>query len=157
MTGGENSRMEEKRQFPWGERIAEARKKLGLTRAELAEKSGLSLMTIRRYERGETAPTLTASEKICAAFGMTVQEFIFESDPLYQAAIARHEEADAAVRREIDRTRPVLHRMIDDISDVVVYKTIFDVVRQLHAYQLLKPPAKPVLIMKDSPEEKKET
>jgi len=46
-----------------GERIRTYREKRGLTRAELAERTGLHVVQIHRYEKGEASPT---AERIVA-------------------------------------------------------------------------------------------
>ena len=44
--------------------LHDARKKAGLTQKELAEKSGISLSSIKRYEKGEREPTWTIIETL---------------------------------------------------------------------------------------------
>jgi transcriptional regulator with XRE-family HTH domain len=49
------------------ERIKSCRKSANLTQVELADKSGISLMSIRRYEANKRKPNITQIEKIAAA------------------------------------------------------------------------------------------
>ena len=49
---------------PFGAKLREQRKALGLTQTELAQKAGLSLMTIQRYESGERTPKLFDYQKL---------------------------------------------------------------------------------------------
>lgn len=47
--------------------LRESRKKNKLTQAELAQKAGISLMSIRRYESGESFPDMGMLGAICVA------------------------------------------------------------------------------------------
>jgi transcriptional regulator with XRE-family HTH domain len=51
-------------------RVKEFREELLMTRAELAQKAGLSISTINRIEQGKAHPTLTTIRKILDAFGV---------------------------------------------------------------------------------------
>lgn len=51
-------------QKTFGQNLHDARKKAGLTQKELAEKSGISLSSIKRYEKGEREPTWTIIETL---------------------------------------------------------------------------------------------
>ncbi len=59
-----------------GDLIKEKRSSLKLTREALAEKSGVSVMTIRRYESSEREPRLDIVEKLAAAMGCTVYDLL---------------------------------------------------------------------------------
>lgn len=62
--------------MPVGNEIKNARKNAKLTQAELAKKSGLSLMSVRRYEKGEREPTLTQIQSIAAVLHVPPWQFI---------------------------------------------------------------------------------
>lgn len=57
-----------------GKIMRRARKKQGLTQAELAEKAGVSTMTIRRYESGDRKPRLEEALKISRALGLALKD-----------------------------------------------------------------------------------
>lgn len=57
-----------------GMRIRKQRKRLGLTQTELAERAGISVMSIRRYETMEREPTLETMRKICDALDSTLAD-----------------------------------------------------------------------------------
>lgn len=59
-----------------GENIRIARKQMGLTQEKLAEMTGLSTMSIRRYERGERIITAATLKKIAQALDTTVDELM---------------------------------------------------------------------------------
>ena len=64
----------------FGMQIRKMRKAFGLTQAEFAEKSGISMMSLRRYETNERQPTMQIITRMAAALGLTVGEFLW-SDP----------------------------------------------------------------------------
>ena len=54
--------------------IRQRRDELGLSQAELAAKVGVDARQIRRYEGGETQPTLAVAKAIARALGITIDE-----------------------------------------------------------------------------------
>ena len=65
------------------------RKKAGFTQIELAEKLGVSIATLRRWEAGETAPTGTRIIEIANMLNVSPEEIIHEqnSDGMGKASI----------------------------------------------------------------------
>ena len=59
-----------------GERIKEARKITGMTQAQLAENSGISSMSVRRYESGERAPDIETLQRIADALGVGISQLV---------------------------------------------------------------------------------
>ena len=59
----------------FGNIVRRERKKQGLTQAELAEKAGVSTMTIRRYESGDRKPRLEEAIKIAGTLGFALDTF----------------------------------------------------------------------------------
>lgn len=64
--------------FP--ERLAELRKKKGLTQRNLAEKAGVHLVQISRYETGKGQPTLEVLKNMAIALGVTIDSLAFGED-----------------------------------------------------------------------------
>ncbi len=62
----------------FGRRLRVLRTASGLTQAELAQRSGLSLMTIARYEQGSKEPTWPGVVAIVDALSVDVVEFWVE-------------------------------------------------------------------------------
>lgn len=56
----------------FGLRIYVARRKLGLSRAKLAEKLGVTVQAIGRWERGETIPNCSLLAELCFLLEMTL-------------------------------------------------------------------------------------
>lgn len=73
-----NSITEALMSFP--EKLVQARKDKGLTQLKLAEKSGVSLIQIRRYETGNSQPNLEALKKLAIALGVTTDILVFGKD-----------------------------------------------------------------------------
>lgn len=65
----------------FGMQIRKMRKAFGLTQAEFAEKSGISMMSLRRYETNERQPTMQIISRMATVLGLTVGEFLW-SDPV---------------------------------------------------------------------------
>ena len=60
-----------------GKNIETLRKKAGLSQNALAKASGLSRMSIVRYETGERSPTIANLEKVASALCIPVKELLF--------------------------------------------------------------------------------
>jgi len=60
--------------FDWRDALRNWRKQQGLTQAQLAERSGLSLPTIRSYEYGQRLPTHANLLSVIAALGIPREE-----------------------------------------------------------------------------------
>ena len=56
--------------------MKELRQKMGLTQAELAERVGIGMNTIARYERGEMAPSIQIAHAIAEALHVTEAELL---------------------------------------------------------------------------------
>jgi transcriptional regulator with XRE-family HTH domain len=58
--------------------MRQRRAELGLSQAELATRVGVDKRQIRRYEAGDTQPTLTVAQAIARALGITIDELAGE-------------------------------------------------------------------------------
>jgi transcriptional regulator with XRE-family HTH domain len=65
-------------QFP--EHLAALRKERGLTQQALAAKVGLHISQIRRYESGQSQPTLDAIRKLAVALSVSADVLLFAKD-----------------------------------------------------------------------------
>jgi len=61
-------------------RVSQLRKDKGLTQQDLADKVGVKVLQIRRYESGSSQPTLDVIKNMAIAFGVTSDELIFGLD-----------------------------------------------------------------------------
>jgi transcriptional regulator with XRE-family HTH domain len=64
--------------FP--EHLALLRKEKGLTQPQLAEKIGVHVAQVRRYEAGTSQPTLDVIRAIAVALGISADELLFAKD-----------------------------------------------------------------------------
>jgi transcriptional regulator with XRE-family HTH domain len=64
--------------FP--QRLTALRKTKRLTQQALAEKIGMSVMQIRRYEAGTSQPTLDVIKKLAVALTTSADALVFEED-----------------------------------------------------------------------------
>lgn len=57
-------------------RIREAREAAGLSRVDLAARSGVGARTIEAYEQGRAEPTVRRAQKIAAALGLSLDRLL---------------------------------------------------------------------------------
>ncbi|WP_311202179.1 helix-turn-helix domain-containing protein [Erwinia pyrifoliae] len=59
-------------------RFLQLRKQHGLTQPQMADKVGIHLTQVRRYESGETQPSLDILKRIAVTFSVSADWLIFE-------------------------------------------------------------------------------
>ena len=64
--------------MPFPQRLAALRKKQGLTQQRLAERVGVKVLQIHRYESGTSQPTLDVIRNIALALNVTTDELVFD-------------------------------------------------------------------------------
>jgi transcriptional regulator with XRE-family HTH domain len=67
-------------QLKFNERLAALRKERSLTQQALAEMVGMHISQIRRYEAGQSQPTLDAIRKLAVALSVSADMLLFEKD-----------------------------------------------------------------------------
>ena len=93
--------------FP--ERVAQLRKQQELTQQELADRVGVQVLQIRRYENGSSQPTLEVIKQLAIALSVTTDEIIFgegERGPddalrLQFEVLSQFDESDKQVAQEV--------------------------------------------------------
>jgi transcriptional regulator with XRE-family HTH domain len=65
--------------------LIQARERLGLTQAQLAAESGLSLASIKGYETGRTLPGARELRRLCTALRITPNKLIFGDEAPFSA------------------------------------------------------------------------
>ena len=91
------------------ERLAERRKELGLTQQALADRAGIHMMQVHRYESGGTLPSLDALKKLAVALRVSADYLLFDEDERAPAdelkmqfeAVARLDPAERRVIQEV--------------------------------------------------------
>jgi len=61
-------------------RLAAARKERGLIQQELADRVGIHVTQIRRYEAGTSAPTLDVLRNLAISLSVTTDSLVFGAD-----------------------------------------------------------------------------
>lgn len=69
--------------------VRNARKRAGLTQAELAGRLGKSQSEIGRWERGEVQPSFETLQRIAGACGLDLVAQLYNADDSYDAHIER--------------------------------------------------------------------
>ena len=64
----------------FNQRLAALRKERGLTQQALADAVGMHISQIRRYESGQSQPTLDAIRKMAVALSVSADMLLFEKD-----------------------------------------------------------------------------
>lgn len=64
----------------FSKRLAALRKEKNLSQQALADKIGMHVIQIRRYEAGKSQPTLDVIRNLAIALGVTADHLIFEKD-----------------------------------------------------------------------------
>jgi transcriptional regulator with XRE-family HTH domain len=93
--------------FP--QRLAELRKHHSLTQAQLAERIGMHVVQLRRYEAGSSQPTLDVIRKISTALQVSADMLLFGKDErgpdedlrLQFEAVSRFDEEEKRVVRSL--------------------------------------------------------
>mgnify|MGYP001494892436 FL=1 len=70
MTIGKNFKMN----IDTGKQIKEARVKAKLTQEKLAQKAGISVFTLQKYESGDRNPKIESLQKIANALGISITQ-----------------------------------------------------------------------------------
>ncbi len=97
--------------------LARLRKERGLTQQILANRVGVHVIQLRRYEGGTSQPTLEVIRKLAIALAVSADTLIFEKDErgpdedlrLQFEAIARLDPGEKAVIREVVESIIIKH------------------------------------------------
>ena len=66
--------------MPFAEKLSRIRKRQGLTQQELAQKVGIGIAQMRRYEGGKSLPTLEVIKNLALTLKISTDELIFEDN-----------------------------------------------------------------------------
>ena len=66
--------------MPFAEKLAKLRKQKGFTQQELAQMAGVGIAQMRRYEKGNSSPTLEVIKNIAKTLSVTTDELIFDEN-----------------------------------------------------------------------------
>ena len=76
-----------------GKRIMAARKKLGLTQDQLAERLGVTAQAVSKWENDQSCPDITMLPKLAELFNTTTDELLGREMPptVHEAEVVDHE------------------------------------------------------------------
>jgi len=89
-----------------GGRLRTARRSVGLTQKQLAEQLGVESITVSRWERGVTTPSLPRLRRVAELTETTVSDLVRAPD-----AATAHAVELAALREELAETRELVNRV----------------------------------------------
>lgn len=89
-----------------GGRLRVARRSVGLTQKQLAEELGVESITVSRWERGVTTPSLSRLRRIAELTETTVSDLVHAPDVGSAQAVEL-----AALREELAETRAIVDRV----------------------------------------------
>jgi transcriptional regulator with XRE-family HTH domain len=89
-----------------GERLRTARRSAGLTQKQLAEALRVEAITVSRWERGVTSPSLPRLERIAELTATTMSDLVRAPDAASGQAVEL-----AALREELAETRELVDRV----------------------------------------------
>ena len=103
----------------FGSRLRAFRKKSGLNQTQLAEKIGVSLLTLFRWEKGERAPRVDEVKALAKALGVSEADLLNDSPPDNSGRWV----LSITVRQELKEEVIDLAKPIPEISTVVTANT----------------------------------
>ena len=105
--------------------IREARERAGLTRAELARRTGVAASTVGRIEAGTRAPSTDLAERLVRAAGFEIRVALGEPDPATDALFERTLRRTPAERLDVYAPEAPIDTPIGDLSGFVTMHESF--------------------------------
>lgn len=109
------------------DRFVRLRKEQGWTQQQVADKIGLSVGQVKKYEKGTSAPTLQFLAQIATVFGVSTDELVFGSD----SGVAS-KKLDAELLRRFEKVAGLPERERDAvlvlIDSVIAKQTLREVI-----------------------------
>jgi transcriptional regulator with XRE-family HTH domain len=100
-------------------KLTEIRKSRNLTQQELAEKVGVGISQMRRYEKGSSSPTLEVIKNLAITLGVSTDELIFDTSErvavgrvLDKELLRQFETVSSLNSHDIDAVKTVLASII---------------------------------------------
>jgi transcriptional regulator with XRE-family HTH domain len=100
-------------------KLTEIRKNRNLTQQELAEKVGVGISQMRRYEKGSSSPTLEVIKNLAVTLGVSADELIFDNNERVAASrildkelLRQFETVSSLTPHDIDAVKTVLESII---------------------------------------------
>lgn len=119
-------------QIKIGKYIAEKRKGLNLTQAQLAEQLGMSDKSVSKWERGVCLPDVSVYKPLCDALGISLNEFLAGEDIPAEVIATKSENNIIQIIKEHKLNRQKMKRIIAVLTAAVV------MVSSVMLYMLIK-------------------
>ena len=104
-----------------GGRLRTARRSVGLTQKQLAAALGVESITVSRWERGVTTPSLPRLRRIAELTETTVSDLVRAPD-----AVSAHAVELAALREELAETRALVDRIATSLEQLAPQRSSRD-------------------------------
>ena len=113
-----------------GELIKAARKKAGMTQAQLAEKLGISYVGVSQWENDLRNPKLDTLQRIASALGVPVQDLISDWEAVDKEEFKRvfiygegiKDRIDAAMDRLNDEGQEKAAERVEELTEIPKYQ-----------------------------------
>lgn len=113
-----------------GELIKAARKKTGMTQAQLAEKLGISYVGVSQWENDLRNPKLDTLQRIASALGVPVQDLISDWEAVDKEEFKRvfiygegiKDRIDAALDRLNDEGQEKAAERVEELTEIPKYQ-----------------------------------
>lgn len=100
-------------------KLTKIRKNRNFTQQELADKVGIGISQMRRYEKGSSSPTLEVIKNLAITLGVSADELIFETSERIAASrildkelLRQFETVSSLTSHDIDAVKTVLESII---------------------------------------------
>lgn len=104
-----------------GDRLRLARRSAGLTQKQLAEELEVDSITVSRWERGVTTPSLPRLRRVAELTETTVSDLVRAPD-----AASAHAVELAALREELAETRAIVDRVARALEQLARARSVRD-------------------------------
>lgn len=107
--------------MPFAQKLSKLRNEKGLTQKEMANLIGVGIAQIRRYEKGNSSPTLEVIKNIARTLGISADELIFDENE--RAATAKIPDAKLLEQFEqISKLSAHDREAVKTILDSMIFK-----------------------------------
>lgn len=122
-----------------GAYIAQKRKELGMTQAELANKLGMSNKSVSKWERGVCLPDVSLYMVLCNILGITINEFIAGEDLQEEIIIEKSEENIIKVTKDGNQKRKRLKTLVTVLGTALLIMSLFMLVLHMPKQNYIEP------------------
>ena len=119
--------------------IAQKRKELGMTQAELADKLGMSNKSVSKWERGVCLPDVSRYMDLCNILGITINEFIAGEDLQEEIIIEKSEENIIKVTKDGNQKRKRLKSLVTVLGTALLIMSLVMLILHMPKQNYIEP------------------